>query len=407
MNPRTSFSSLPPEIVTKICRDSGLRRKDLVALRLTSKSQGIHLSASKALATLCFKNINLVYTRYSLQAFADICKHPVYGPAVRTVSLSYARFVPDSFEEESKDLLNHIERDEWSQGRHKYLENIRLLVNRCDEEEDLKRSGDGKDLLATAFAALSQWQHPLEIAASSTEFGAIGRSQIYSPYELSIYAHWECDILGTVGLLCDAAVRASCAVQALEIEGVVWDNLVDSSSDSLSSLAQLSELKLDIWPGGDVDILQVAGLDGMASKLLENAVHLKTLYLRSDHIDDNTKFVRKICSRMSKMNLETITLVWIDLDEFKPFKNQIESLRYLELLHCKIDGSLKNVLLSIQKNFPRLEYLRLSGISRAWTSKEIELKGVQGVSEGIDKLMQSRQNRYNDPEAEVWDSDED
>lgn len=404
MDSPTSFSSLPPELVTKICRDSALQKKDLIALRLTSKSQGIHLSATKEIAQRYFRNIDLVYTHYSLQAFVEICKHTVYGPSVRKIRLSCTRFEPNRFEEESKGHFDDIAVDN-PRGRHRYLDNIRLLVNRCDEEENLKRSGDAEDLLAVAFTALSRWHHPLEIAVSSWESGALGQRRTFSPDDLGEHVNWECDILGTVSLLYHAAVRGTCAVQALQVHGAVWDNLVDSSIDSLSSLAQLSELKLDIWPLEDVEIELLAGLDGMASKLLENATHLTPLHVESAPLDSNPEYLRKVFTTMSRMRLEKITLTWIDLDRFSPFDNQIVSLRHLELIGCKADEGLKDDLLSIQKNFPRLEYFRLF---RPWSSQEIEFQGVQGVSDGVDKLMQSRLNRYNNPGmSELWGSDED
>lgn len=245
MNSLTSFSSLPPELVAKICQDPGLRKKDLIALRLTSKSQSIHLSASKEFAKRYFKDIKLVYTRYSLQAFVEICKHPVYSSAVRMVQLSYARFLPDCFEEESKDRFNYDTFYEGLRGRrHQYLNNVQLLVNRCDEEEDLRRSGDDEALLAAAFTALSKWRHPLKLAVSSYELDALGQSRILSPENPGRNVHWTCDIIGAVSLLCHAAIRGTCVVQTLQVEGAVWDNLVDSSFHSLRSLAQLSELEL-------------------------------------------------------------------------------------------------------------------------------------------------------------------
>ncbi|KAH0343918.1 hypothetical protein KCU81_g5033, partial [Aureobasidium melanogenum] len=387
MDPPTSFSSLPPELVSKICRDSDLQKNDLVALRLTSKSQGIHLSASKEFAEFYFRNIDLVYTRYSLQVFVEICKHPILGSAVREIQLSYARFKPDCFEKESKDQFDHIAADGRSEGRHEYLDNIRRLVTRCDEEENLKRSNNAEDLLAAAFTALSQWNHPLKIAVSSVEDRALGRSQIYSPSNLGENSHWECDILGTVNLLCHSATRRPCAVQALQIKGAVWDNLVDSSSDSLSSLAQISELELHIWPTEYADSLRVAGLDSMAIKLLESTVYLKTLDLESGCSDDDPQYLRSIFTTMLKIRLENITLARIDLDQFRPFENRLESLRRLELFECGAEGSLGNVLPSIQKNFPRLEYLWLS---RGWGSRTFEFHGVREVSDGIDELIQSR-----------------
>ncbi|KAH0371333.1 hypothetical protein KCU65_g2049, partial [Aureobasidium melanogenum] len=386
MDSPTSFSSVPPELVTKICRDPGFRKAELIALRLTSKSQGIHLSASKEFARRYFKNINLIYTRYSLQAFVEICKHPVYGSAVRKVQLSYARFVPDRFEEESKSWFKYNLFRRQSQGRHEFLDHVRLLINRCDEEESLTKSGDAEDLLAAAFAALSQWRHPLEIVVSSYEAYALGQGRTYTLDDLSESAHWECDILGTVNLLYHAAIREACVVKVLQVEGVVWDNLVDTSSASLSSLAQLSELKLNIWPAED-DSLRVAGLDDMAAKLLENAAHLASLHLEYDCTNDNGNYLREIFTAMSSMRLEKITLAWLDFDRSKPFENQIESLRHLELIGCDTNKGLKAILRSIQKNYPRLECFRLT---RPWLSKEIEFRGAQEVNDGIEKMMHSR-----------------
>lgn len=77
-------------------------------------------------------------------------------------------------------------------------------------------------------------------------------------------------MLGAVNLLHHAATRGACVVQALRIYGDVWDNLINSLSTSLSSLAQLSELELDILPE-DVDGVWLAGVDSIMTKLLESA----------------------------------------------------------------------------------------------------------------------------------------
>jgi hypothetical protein len=196
MNPPTYISSLPPELMIKICRDSTLQKKDLIALRLTNKSQGFHLFASEEFAKRYLTNISLFYTSYSLQTFAKIC---------------------------------------------------------------------------------------------------------------------------------------------------------------------------------------------------------------SDH-----GCFHKVFSTISTMRLEKLTLTNIDLDRFKPFKRRIKSLRHLELHNCEIEGSLKDVLLSIQRNVPQLEYFRLTGITRQWLNHSVKLKGAQGVQDGINKLIQSRQEYLDNPGWTIpWYSDED
>lgn len=79
------------------------------------------------------------------------------------------------------------------------------------------------------------------------------------------------------------------------------------------------------------------------------------------------------------------------LDLFKPFENRVDSLRHLEMYNCEtIEGSLKDVLPSIQKNFPQLEYFLLCGMNKPRTNdRKVELKGIREVNDGINKLIQS------------------
>lgn len=385
MGTPTSFSSLPPELVPQICRDSVLCKKDIIALRLTSKSQGIHFFASERFAKRHFVDISLSYTRYSLQTFVDICKHTIFGPVVRNVELSCARFLPDCFQAESKDLLDDSFSSIGPLDRHDYLDNIRLLVARCDEEEDLKTSGDDEYLLDAAFTALSHWQHPLELSVSSSEIYPLGWKRLYSPDNLGKNARWEYDALGTVALLCRAAVLSDCVVQRLQIEGPVWDHRVQLDS-SLRMLSRLSELELNIW---HLDSLaNPADLEGMVAKLLDAAVNLKTLNFDCSGHKIHYMFLEEILSNMRTKRLQKLTLTHVDLDWFEPFPKRIKTLRHLEIWDCNIKGSLKQLLLSVQKNFPRLEYFLLCN-DRPWTSGMVVFDGAQEVKDGINELMQS------------------
>jgi hypothetical protein len=79
----------------------------------------------------------------------------------------------------------------------------------------------------------------------------------------------------------------------------------------------------------------------------------------------------------------------------------MKSLRHLELYNCVVQGGWENVLSSIEKNFPRLEYFLLYGIDRSWMSKRhVELKGVQEVNDGINKLIQSEADYFKDSSDE-------
>jgi hypothetical protein len=402
MDRPTSFSSLPPELVTKICRHHTLWKRDFIALRLTSKSQGIYHFASEEFAKRCFTDISLVYTRYSLQTFVEICKHPIFGRAVRHVELSYTRFRLECLGQESTRLFAYLGDRTTSEERHEYLDSIRLLVNRCDEEEHLKGSDDAEDLLTAAFTALSQWHHPLELFVSSSESPALSEHEIYGPEMVGQYDYWECDVLGTVALLYLSATFSECVVQRLQIQGLVWCNLVDSSTNSWRALAQLPELELSIWPAEGWEFGRIPGLEGMVTKLLHNAVGLKSLEFELSSRDYSYQScLDETFSSMSITRLEKLTLYSVDFIWFEPFKKRMKSLRHLELYNCVVQGGWENVLSSIEKNFPRLEYFLLYGIDRSWMSKRhVELKGVQEVNDGINKLIQSEADYFKDSSDE-------
>jgi hypothetical protein len=394
MDPPASFSSLPPELVTKICHDTVLEKGDLIALRLTSKSQGIHLSATREFAKRYFKEILLVYTRYSLQAFVEICRHHIFGSVVRKVGLSYTRFLPECFEDEGKKLLDRS----WSGTRpllrRKVLNDIRLLADRCDEEDDLNRSDDARDLLAAAFTALSRWDHPLKLGVTSLESGALGRHRIHV-HRLGGYTHWECVLIDTVALLSHAATFSNRVLQTLRIQGDIWD-IRDletpyswtpfrrlSSSNSLSALSVLPELELDLG-AEQVDSSQIAELGRMLVGLLRNATSLKILHLKNLRHSHDYVFLHDVFSAISTMALEKLTLSAVDLDQYM-FKGRNESLRHLELNGCDFVSG--NSLLSVQKHFPRLDYFLL--MDPGWLGGSVVLKGARVVKDGINNLIES------------------
>jgi len=366
-----------------ICRNSVLRKQDLIALRLTSKSHGIHLSASLEFAERHFKEIPLVYTRYSLETFVEICKHSTFGSAVREIQLSYARFLPECFQEESKSLFDDIHGEMESQDRLKYLDKIQLLVNRCDAEEDLEKTGDARDLLAAAFSALSLWNHSLELSVSSKEDRTLGSNRLYISEDPG--ARWRCDVLGTVALLCRAATLSGCLVQYLRIHGTVWDHLVDSSAYSLSVLSHLPELELEVWSPDHDNLAPISSLEDMFTKLLNHTVGLKILHLDCYYFERYDRCLDKVFSAMTIPGLQKLILSNVDFDLCNPFQKRIETLHQLELYDCRPRGSLKKALLSVQNNFPRLKNFYLSD----FLGHEVELEGAQGINDRLNELIHS------------------
>jgi hypothetical protein len=393
----STLVSITSELVTKICHDTVLEKEDLIALRLTSKSQGIHFSATKEFAKRYFTEVPLVYTRYSLQAFVEICRHHIFGSAVRKVRLSYTRFLPECFEDEGKKLLDRSWSGTRSLPRRKVLNAIRLLADRCDEEDDLNRSDDARDLLAAAFSALSRWNHPLELGVTSSESGALGRNRIHV-HKQGAYTHWECVLIDTVALLSHAATLSNRVVQIFRIQGDVWD-IRDTdtpyswvpfrtlnSSNSLNALALLPELELDL-DAAQVDSSQITELERMLVGLLMNATSLKILHLKNLCHSEDYEFLHGILSTISTMGLEMLTLSYINLDQYM-FKGRNESLRHLVLDNCGfVSGNRTDLFLSVQKHFPRLDCFSLW--DGGWLGGSVELKGARVVKDGINNLIQS------------------
>jgi hypothetical protein len=191
-------------------------------------------------------------------------------------------------------------------------------------------------------------------------------------------------------------------VQRLQIQGLVWCNLVDSSTNSWRALAQLPELELSIWPAEGWEFGRIPGLEGMVTKLLHNAVGLKSLEFELSSRDYSYQScLDETFSSMSITRLEKLTLYSVDFIWFEPFKKRMKSLRHLELYNCVVQGGWENVLSSIEKNLPRLEYFLLYGVDRPWISRrQVELKGVQEVNDGINKLIQSEADYFKDSSDE-------
>jgi hypothetical protein len=178
-----SFSSLPPELVTKICGDSDLDNKDLAALRLTSKSQGIHASASKAFAKRYFTDVLLLWNKYSLETFDQISQHPIFGPSIRKVQLSCARYEEHDFENSVQGLLGQ------GHARDDLLAMIQKLAQRCDENHEQFDADCVSALFDQAFGHRARSDNSFVLAVSADEEKSLGRSKIFGP-DIELKGWW-------------------------------------------------------------------------------------------------------------------------------------------------------------------------------------------------------------------------
>jgi hypothetical protein len=240
MDPPASFSSLPPELVAKICGDSGLKKKDLIALRLSSKIQGVHASATKAFAKRYFTDVLLLHNKYSLETFVKISQHSVFGPSVRKVQLSCAHYDEEKF----YDTVDTIR--EGLYGRQTFLEQIQRVSERCDDE--CYSPVHASALLKQAFDELAKSDHDLVLAVSTDEEKSLGRSKTYVSDMFS--EDWWAEPSSALTRLLNAADASGRRVRKIEVQATSECHLGDHGSDYSEKselLRSVSELKFDLW----------------------------------------------------------------------------------------------------------------------------------------------------------------
>ncbi|KAG9697414.1 hypothetical protein KCU95_g3733, partial [Aureobasidium melanogenum] len=386
-----SFSSLPPELVSKICSDTGLKKKDLIALRLTSKVQGIHASATKAFGKLCFTVVPLVYTRYSLETFVKICGHPIFGPCVREVKLSCMRFDSHDFGSFVKIMV------EWGYPRERLLNEVQLLAARCDEE-DLFYTSDAKVLLERAFAHLSESDHSLTIVISPDEYEALGASRIFGSEERDEYFY--ADVPFTLNLLLGSAKRAGCRVPKLNIAVAARRFSHDSDYDLSYLMHSISELKLELTFVDQYGDGEPRGFIRWIRDLLSQGTSIKSLKLCLMIFDnDDNRKIQPFFQIISRLPLEVLSLQCLYISQ-KAMADLLESLgsilRRLDIGCCNVVGSWVQVLVSIQQNCSQLDYLQIFNSGKAWLRPWKAYEGTTAVRSGLEERLKAEQDAAED-----------
>ncbi|KAG9524695.1 hypothetical protein KCV07_g1806, partial [Aureobasidium melanogenum] len=382
-----SFSSLPPELVSKICSDPGLEKKDLIALRLTSKAQGIHVSATKAFGKLCFTEVPLVYTKYSLKSFVEICQHPVFGPSIRKVQLSCVRVNPEYFHPNVEWMMDRYP------DRDDLLESIDRLGFRTDTEEAFKVS-DAQALLDKAFTQLAKTDHILQIAVSSDESKALGGGHVFIPEPLLSW--WYADVPFALNLLLGSSNRSGCRVQELDIAASARE-FSDKSNHDLSALMRsISGVSLQLgfiengWgrePGKLIQWMKELLSWGTSIKKLDICLEV----FADDGDDRNFNDFGQLISRLA---LEELLLSNMCISQRSMTDLLVAlgpKLRRLVIYRCDIVGSWKQILISIQQNTTQLDYLEICyGGLISWSGVR-EYKGATAIRLGLEDMIRAHE----------------
>lgn len=384
MDPPASFSSLPPELVLKICSDPSLKKKDLTALRRTSKAQGIHASATKAFGKLCFTTVPLLYNKFSLETFVKICQHRTFGACVRNAQLSCARMDPAFFH----DILRDIASYDWS-GKTVMREAKRLAA-RCDSAETFV-TDVAQSLLDQAFHQLAMSNHELTITVSTEESGSLG-------YRKTFVLEPECDyfyadIPATVGHLLRSATRTGCKVPVVNIMGLARTFKNGSALDLADLFHSISELSLELSFIMDYDEPGPRDFIRWMRNTLSKCHSLESLNISLDLSElDNLRNLDEFTESISHISLEVLRLFNMGINQRTMINLMVAlgpTLRRLVMNGCWMIGRGKEILVAIQQHAIHLDYLELDGTKWFWVEGKIICEGSSAVREGLEKMLRT------------------
>jgi len=363
-----------------------------MALRLTSKSHGIHASATEAFSKRYFTDVRLLYNKYSLETFVKICQHPIFRPSIRRVQLSSARYDEENFYDTVEDLMEGRDHHHSS-----FSEMIQRLSARCDAERFYYYSRQAGPLIDQAFGLLAESDHSLVLAVATNEQKSLGCSKVWIASS-SRMDWWVAHSLLALTILVQAAEDSGCKVRGLEVQAALaWDAAMYESLyddwEEWEVVRSLTELKLDLPCGPNLD----ADDNGYGAfhDLLSLTTNLKTLHIRSKILDEDDDAFTLLAEKMSCLPLEELHLAFLYVGGdtiTELMKNLGPILCRLKIFNCNIAGSWKKILLSIQQHTLKLEELDISGTRRSWLKDAAPHKGITNVRSGIAKLLQNRED---------------
>ncbi|KAH0362927.1 hypothetical protein KCU65_g7732, partial [Aureobasidium melanogenum] len=157
-----SLAYLPNELLAMICDYSD--KHALKALRLTNRR--ISIQATTELAKRFKGHLAVLMTTQSLESLIALCEHPVFGPAVSKIHVTFSRVHQERvayLEAKRNWLIKTRTIDEYSRVHHK----LRCCKRRAKNEAELQKSGKAVELLTRAFSALQPYRTFVELMICS------------------------------------------------------------------------------------------------------------------------------------------------------------------------------------------------------------------------------------------------
>lgn len=206
--------TLPNEMIARVVDHLGV--EDCQQLRLTNKLLSVF--ASKELARLCFKTVNVSMTRYTLYALVRVCQHPIFGQYVRDVGLLTTRARPKDITRPLKNFQNSFKTGGLEDLNNAYHV-LQVYAKQCHEEFTLEQSGEGTQLLTTALKSLKERGQSVLLSATDCPISMeIGAKRAYRDRTFKHISHCNGRLRSSMRVLANAAFRSGCRINGLHIK---------------------------------------------------------------------------------------------------------------------------------------------------------------------------------------------
>jgi hypothetical protein len=183
MTARSGFLTCSNEVLTMIFNNPSLEKKDIKSLRLTSKE--LYPAATREFAKRYLTEPFFTLTQSGLHVLVDICKHPIFGPQIRSIGFLAATLDIKGLEHR----VHHLARVE---SLVDGLAEISEYSGLCKEQLELEASGGQEKLLVDALEAIG---HSISIKVTNNlksvkANGVIGLPAISYHYGESSGTRW-------------------------------------------------------------------------------------------------------------------------------------------------------------------------------------------------------------------------
>lgn len=342
--PPPDLLSMPNEILESICtyavdnvrndRNWQNGKEWLRAARLSCKQ--LYTPATVGFGRRFFTIPFVMVNGYSLQAVADVCAHPVFGPRVRGISFDAYRLdewnpafiykkVTDSVLARDIDQIK-------AQG-----DKLQGYLDAYSEEFNMEVSGRAEDLLVKAFESIKQHDKPVSIALMATP------DEIPIGYtRRSDNGVWNYQMKKTFRMLLSAVQRSQCRINKFTCQIPEISRLQSRTTTlkiaeiaaSIGIFAELEYVQFEVYHYVDSFTAGLCGVLESAVKLCDlefstSPVYNKEIYRAKKSCQTTDTILRSVCSG-------TLRRVYLRSLVFKP-----ELLKtFLTKHHC----TLKEVL---------------------------------------------------------------